>query len=186
MQTVFIIHGAYGNPNGNWIPWLRSELEDQECTIITPKFPTPENQSLDAWMDVFEEYIPQLCSKSILVGHSLAVSFLLHVLENISQPVRASIFVAGFIKLLGIPEFDEINTTFVQNSFDWDQIRSNCGDCTVFHGDDDPYVPLAFGTEIAEHLGANLKVIPGGGHLGEGAGYSEFPALLSVIKEVLE
>ena len=151
--------------------------------MIVPKFPTPDNQSLESWMEVFKEYMPQFDGETILVGHSLAVSFLLHVLEKISEPVLASIFVSGFTELLGIPEFDEINTTFVQDPFNWDKIRSNCGICTIFHGDNDPYVPLTFGTEIAEHLDARINIISEGGHLGEGAGYSEFPAILSVIKE---
>ncbi|MFC1802322.1 hypothetical protein ACFLY7_02680 [Patescibacteria group bacterium] len=26
MKTAFIIHGAYGSPNENWITWLEKEL----------------------------------------------------------------------------------------------------------------------------------------------------------------
>lgn len=41
MANVIIIHGAYGNPEENWFPWLKKELEKLDCRVFVPKFPTP-------------------------------------------------------------------------------------------------------------------------------------------------
>ncbi len=46
MTNVFIIHGAYGHPEENWIPWLKSKLKELGYRVFVSKFPTPENQSL--------------------------------------------------------------------------------------------------------------------------------------------
>ena len=56
MKNIFIIHGAYGNPEENWIPWLKTELERLGCNVSAPRFPTPENQSLENWTKIFNKY----------------------------------------------------------------------------------------------------------------------------------
>src|SRR3989338_4142675 len=43
MSNVFIFHGTGGYPEENWFPWLKKELEELECKVIIPKFPSPEN-----------------------------------------------------------------------------------------------------------------------------------------------
>lgn len=92
----------------------------------------------------------------------------------------------SFTQLLGNPKFDTINTTFLEEPFDWERIKGNAGACTVFHGEDDPYVPLSCGEDIAHHLGADLVVIPGGGHLNARAGYEEFEEILKKIESALQ
>ncbi len=56
MTNIIIIHGTGGDPNENWFPWLKSELEKLNCRVLFPKFPTPENQSLQNWLNVFKDY----------------------------------------------------------------------------------------------------------------------------------
>ena len=55
-MKFFIIHGSYGNPNENWFPWLKKELEKEGCIVFIPEFPTPENQSLKNWMEIFNDF----------------------------------------------------------------------------------------------------------------------------------
>ena len=106
MTTFYLIHGSYGNPNENWFPWLKEELEKDGHEVVAPTFPTPENQSLDSWKEILSE-LPEDC---VVIGHSLGVPFLLTLLET--QKAKAAFFVAGFASLLG-NEFDEVNKTFV-------------------------------------------------------------------------
>ena len=95
MTNVFIIHGAYGHPKENWFPWLKSELEKLDCRVFIPQFPTPEDQSLETWLKVFEEYKQYLDEDSVVVGHSLGPAFLLDILEKLDKPVKATFFVSG-------------------------------------------------------------------------------------------
>jgi uncharacterized protein len=185
MANIIMIHGAGGNPNENWFPWLKSELESLYCKVFVPKLPTFENQSLQNWMEVFKDYRQYLDENTIVVGHSLGPAFLLSVLENLNRPIKAAFFVAGFTGLLNNSEFDELNKTFVMKSFDWAKIKNNCNKFYVINSEDDPYVPLAKGRSLAENLGTELITLKNAGHINEKAGYTEFSFLFDKIKSEL-
>jgi predicted alpha/beta hydrolase family esterase len=51
-------------------------------------------------------------------------------------------------------------------------------------GSDDPFVPLGKGEELAERLGSELTVVPGGGHLISQHGYAEFRQLWEELQVV--
>jgi len=185
VANIIIVHGAYGHPGENWFPWLKSELEKLGCVVFVPKFPTPENQSLQNWLKVFEDYKQYLDENSIVVGHSLGPAFLLSILENLDRPIKAAFFVSGFIGFLGNPEFDEVNKSFVDKRFDWQKIRRNCPKFFVFHSDDDPYVPLEKAEQLAKNLGVGVTLVKDAGHFNESAGYANFELLLGKIRDEL-
>jgi len=183
MKTAIIIHGTGGSPAGNWFPWLKTELVKLGYEVYVPKFPTPENQSLDNWMKVFDEYWDKLDGDSILIGHSLGPAFILSVLEKLDKPIKAAYLVAGFVGFLDNAEFDELNKTFVDKDFDWDKIKENCGKFVVINSDDDPYVSLEKGRELSGKLGTELVVMNKAGHINSDSGYIEFEFLWGKIKE---
>ncbi len=185
MTNIIIIHGTGGNPNGNWFPWLKSELEKLDCRVFVPKFPISENQSLQNWLEIFKDYEQYLDENSIVVGHSLGSAFLLNVLEHLNRPIKAAFFVAGFTGLLNNSKFDELNKTFVTKSFDWAKIKNNCKKFFIINSEDDPYVPLKKGKALAENLGTELITLKNAGHINEEAGYTEFSFLLDKIKNEL-
>jgi len=185
MTNIIIIHGTGGNPDRNWFPWLKSELEKLDCRVFVPKFPTPENQSLENWLHVFKDYEQYLDENSIVVGHSLGPAFLLSVLENLDRPIKIAFFVAGFTGLLNNFEFDELNETFVTKNFDWAKIKNNCKKFYVINSDDDPYVFLEKGETLAKNLGTELIVLKNAGHINAEAGYTKFGLLLEKIKNEL-
>jgi hypothetical protein len=185
MTNVIIIHGTDGSPEGNWFSWLKSELEKLDCKVFVPKFPTPENQSLENWLKVFEEYRQYLDEDSIVVGHSLGPAFLLNVLENLSHPIKCSFFVSGFTGLINNPEFDELNKTFTVKQFDWEKIKNNSKKFVIINSDDDPYVPLEKGKELAKNLDTELTILENAGHINKESGYTKFDFLLGKIKERL-
>ena len=185
MTNIFIIHGAYGNPEENWFSWLKSELEKLDCRVFVPKFPTPENQSLENWLKIFEDYKQYLNKSSIVVGRSLGPAFLLNVLEKLNKPIKAAFFVSGFTGLLGNPDIDNINKSFVDKSFDWQKIKQNCPKFFVFHSDNDPYVPLEKAKQFAKNLGVDVILVKNAGHFNEKAGYTKFDLILEKIKNEL-
>ena len=185
MTNIFIIQGAYGNPEENWFPWLKSELEKLDCRVFIPKFPTPKNQSLENWLKVFDNYKQDLNENSIVVGHSLGAAFLLNILEKLDKPIKAAFFVSGFLDLLGNSDFDNINKSFIEKSFDWQKIKQNCPKFFVFHSDNDPYVPLEQAEKLAKNLGVDIILVKNAGHFNEKAGYSKFDLILDKIKPLL-
>ncbi len=185
MKNIFIIHGAYGNPEENWFPWLKNKLENLWTRVFVPKFPTPENQSLENWKKIFEEYKPYIDENTIVIWHSLAPAFLLDLLENIDKPIKVAFFVSGFIGLLWNPDFDNINKSFVDRDFDWETIKKNCKKFYIYHSDNDPYVPIEKALELANKLNTKVIEIPNAGHFNSATGYDKFELLLEEIKEYI-
>jgi uncharacterized protein len=185
MANVFIIHGTGGSPEINWFPWLKKELEKSGCEVFAPRFSTPENQSLESWLNVFEKYKKYLDDDSIVVGHSLGSAFLLSVLENLNHQIKAAFFISGFTGFLNNPEFDKPNKTFVDKRFDWNKIRKNCRKFYAINSDNDPYVPPDKGKELAKKLGVELILLKNAGHINQEYGYIKFDLLLEMIRKEL-
>jgi predicted alpha/beta hydrolase family esterase len=55
-----------------------------------------------------------------------------------------------------------------------------------YNSDNDQYVPLQKGSELADNLGVELMVVKNGGHLNADSGFTEFPQLLDDIRSLLE
>ncbi|MFT4303876.1 MAG: RBBP9/YdeN family alpha/beta hydrolase [Candidatus Woesearchaeota archaeon] len=181
MVTIFLIHGAYGNPNENWFPWLSEKLQELGHKVIIPKFPTPENQKLENWLDVFNKYSKDVDKNTLFIGHSIGVAFILNLLEK--YKIKAGLFVSGFCEKIDLQAFDEINETFLKD-FDWNKIRLNCKKFVVYHSDNDPYVPLDYGKKLSKNLKVRLSLISGAGHFNEKSGYLHFPDILEQIKRL--
>lgn len=174
-----------GNPKGNWFPWLSAELQQLGVEVSVPCFPTPEGQNLSNWLNTLQVAVGKIQSKHILVGHSIGAAFVLRILERLEAPVKAVYLVAGFAQRLGLPDYDSYNQTFVEGDFDWARIRKNAELIKIYSGDNDPYVPLKFGEEIAQKLEQDLCVIKGGGHLNSEFGFDKFELLLNDIRKSL-
>lgn len=184
-MRVIIIHGAYGSPKENWIPWLKNELEKLGCEVTVPRFPTPKGQKLNKWLEILNNTIQKWDEDIIFVGHSLGPALILKKIEELGKPIKAAFLVSGFIGKLGLAEFDPINASFFEKSFNWAKIKNNCKKFFVYNSDNDPYVSLSKGEELAKNLGVKLNVIHNAGHINAAAGYTKFPRLLEDIKRVL-
>ncbi len=46
MKKIKFASGAFGNPKENRLPWLKREIENLGHAVFIPRFPTPENQTL--------------------------------------------------------------------------------------------------------------------------------------------
>lgn len=181
MKTAFIIHGTWWNPEWNWFPWMKQQLESKWYKVFIPAFPTPHNQSLESWQEVFEQYEKYVDEDTIFIAHSVWPAFVLSILEKINTKISACYFAAGFLELLQLPEFDILNETITARQFNWEKIHQNCKKFYMCHGDDDPYVPLFSAEIMADNLNIDIDIIQWGWHLNEESGYTEFEYLLTKI-----
>jgi len=183
-MRFFIIHGTYGNPEENWFQWLKKELEKLGHQAFIPKFPTPKKQSLKIWMEEFKKYMNVINSETVFIGHSLGPAFILSILEQLDCKIGACYFVSGFIGSLNNEEFDKLNKTFMNKSFEWEKIKRNCNKFIMFHSDDDPYVSIEKAKHLASKLNAEFNIIKGAGHFNEDSGHTSFELLLKKIKNL--
>lgn len=180
IRNIFMIHGVRGNPQENWFPWLKKKIEEEGNRVFIPQFPTPEGQTLENWLKAFEPYEKYLNENSIVIGHSLGVAFILHILEK--KKVYSAFFVAGFTGKMK-NQFDDGVKTFAQRKFDWDAIRKNAKHYIIFHSDNDPYVKLEKAEELATNLGIEVCLVKNAGHFNEVSAYKQFEELFKKIKE---
>lgn len=180
MKQALIFHGTGGSSNGNWFPWLKTKLEKQGYHVTVPQFPNPDAPNFQDWSRELEKYREYINENSVLIGHSLGGLFLLRVLERLSVPIRAAFFVAAPIGVKPI-RYYESDKKFSGFDFDWETIKKKAKHFDVFHSDNDPYVCLDNGKQLAEHLGVSLTFIPNAGHLNAETGYTKLEPLLEKI-----
>ena len=183
-STIFIFHGTAGYPQENWFPWLKQELKKDGHEVIVPQFPTPKGQSLENWLKVIKPYRKIINSDTIIIGHSLGGTFSLKLLELLETPIRAAVLIGTPIGIKPIENYynDNLFCSFI---FDWQKIRNNAKQFLVYHSDNDPYVSLANGQQLAKKLDAKLTFIPNAGHFNSKAGYTKFNNLLDKLKFIL-
>lgn len=181
-MNIIILHGTNGSPDGNWFPWLKEQCSAKGHKTHVPQFPTPDNQSIESWTSAFRKQAPALDENTILVGHSLGATMMLHVLEALKESISKSIFVAPVMDEIDLPEYDQLNKSFIKTpNFDWLTISNNAGKVTIFHGDNDPYVPKEQPEFLQDQIGGELKIIKNGGHLNTESGYTDFQELANII-----
>ena len=151
---------------------------------ICIKFPNPEAPSFPAWLDLLETYKQYIDEQTIMIGHSLGGLFLLRVLERLPNQIFAAFFVAAPIGIKPIRYYDS-DYRFSGFTFDWKLIKSQAKHFSVFHSDNDPYVSLNNGKELAKKLGIQLHFIPNAGHLNAESGYTKLDELLQEISYIL-
>ena len=186
MNNVFIFHGTEGYPEENWFPWMKEKLEAKGCTVIVPQFPTPPvvPAKISEWFDVLKEYEKDINENTILIGHSLGGVFVLRILEKLKHPVKAVFLIGTPIGVQPIAYYDR-DVSFCGFDFDWQTIKTKTRHFDVFQSDDDPFVSLGNGKQLAKELGIQITFIPNAGHFNKEAGYLSFPKILEKIEIIL-
>jgi len=185
-SNIFIFHGTEGYPEENWFPRLKEELEAKGCKVFVPQFPTPPivPAKISEWFDVFKNYEQFINEDTILIGHSLGGIFVLRVLEKLKHKIKATFLVGTPIGIRPLLNYDRDNN-FSGFNFDWGKIKNNSKNFTVFQSDNDPYVSLGNGEQLAKHLNVELSFIPNAGHFNAKAGYFKFEQLLEKLELLL-
>ena len=183
-MNAFIIHGIEGHPEENWFPWLKDKLEKLNINTIIPNFPNADNPQLSEWLDFFKKYENNIDEETILIGHSLGVSFILNFLEKNNKKISSAFFIAGFTGKIE-NEFYERMKSFIDKDFNFEKIKNSCKKFFIYSSDNDPYVPSEKGKELAGNLDSELIIVNNAGHFNTEAGYTEFPLLLENIKNLI-
>src|SRR3989344_7908323 len=183
MKTVIVIHGTEGYPEENWFPWLKQELEKRSYEVFVPQFPSPPKvpAKISEWFDVLKKYNQYINEDTILIGHSLGGIFTLRILERLKHPVKAAFFIGTPIGVRPILNYDR-DSSFSGFSFDWKSILKKANHVEVFQSDNDPYVSLGNGEQLAKNLKVTLNFVPNAGHFNARAGYTRFDLLLEKLK----
>ena len=179
-ENYFLLHGSFGNPFVNWIPWLRKQLEMYGKIVYTPDFPTGVGfQNYENWKKLLNVYLEAglIHEETIFVAHSIAPVFVCKFLIEHQIKVKKLLFVCGFNNYLGInEEYDIVNGSMYTN--DLEKIKEYCDDIVCFYTDNDPYVKMEVEKEFARCVATKEIMISSGGHLNAESGYENAEFLL--------
>lgn len=181
VNSYFIIHGSYGNPYKNWIPWLKRQLSKRKLNCIIPSFPTPYKQDYESWSKILKSYfeIGYITENTTFITHSLGGIFIVRFLLENKIKVKKIITIAGFNNL----EFeDDMNLykSFYLNG-DLSDIKSYSLERVSFYSDNDPYVPQNDAEKFSDDISSKKILVNGAGHFNEKYGYTEFTELLKYV-----
>lgn len=180
-NNYFLLHGSFGNPFSNWIPWLRTNLEKDNLEVYTPDLPTGVGyQNYENWSKIMKIYyeVGLINENTIIFAHSIALIFICKFLVENKIKVKKLVLVCGFNNYLGInEEYDSVNESMYFNNLS--EIRKYCKDIICYYSDNDPYVKYDVEKEFADLIATEQYCITGGGHLNAESNYIEFQELLN-------
>lgn len=180
-NNYLLIHGSFGSPFSNWIPWLRKELEKENLEVYTPDFPTGVGfQNYQNWSNLLKAYVDSgiINKNTIIYAHSIAPIFVCKFLVENKIKVKRLIFVCGFNNYLGInEEYDTVNESMYFDNLE--DIKNYCSDIICYYSDNDPYVKYEVEKNFADKIADEQICITGGGHLNAESNYLEFEELLN-------
>lgn len=182
MNNYFIIHGSYGNPYKNWVPWLKKQLSKRKLNCIVPSFPTPYKQDYESWSKILKAYleIGYITEDTTFITHSLGGIFIIKfILEN-KIKVKKIITIAGFNNLEFNDDMNLYNSFYVEDS-QLAKIKDYCQEIISIYTDNDLYVPIEDALNFVNQVNSNKILIKNAGHFNEKSGYTEFRELLKYL-----
>lgn len=194
-----LFHGAFGSPEGNWLPELRDKLKLFGQDVIAPEFPVEnwetvtnngptgevKNQTLENWFKVFDKVAEKFKPKEELcfVGHSLGPLFILHCVEKYNLKLDSAIFISPFLRKLNRQwQIDLVNKSFYKTEFNFAKLRRLIPVSYVLYSDNDPYVDKSQSIGFGNMLKSSMMFVKQAGHMNTEVNLNEFPLVLELCK----
>lgn len=183
MTKVIIVHGWSGDPTDCWIPWLKNELEQKGCEVITPTMPDTDYPIIEKWVNKLSEVVGEPNINTFLVGGSIGCQTILRYLETISTPVGGAVFVAGWFDLenLELPEEIEIAKSWIETPIDLVRVKSVLPEATLIISDNDPFGCLEENRIKFSQIVTKEIVVHNAGHFETKDGFAKLPKALSEL-----
>lgn len=182
-NNYILLHGSFGNPYSNWLPWLQEALNKENKAVLVPTFPTGVGyQNYENWKNLMNYYrnLEYLNDTTTIVAHSIAPIFIIHYLLENKIKVKRLVLVCGFNNYFGInEEYDAVNGSMYTNNIA--EIHNYCSEIICFYSDNDPYVKYEVERDFADTVADIQELIHNGGHLNAESGYTEFNQILEYL-----
>ncbi|KKU91775.1 MAG: hypothetical protein UY23_C0001G0381 [Candidatus Jorgensenbacteria bacterium GW2011_GWA1_48_11] len=190
MRRVFLIHGWMGSPHGDWLPWLKRELEKKGFDAFAPHMPEPAKPEIKSWISQIDGAVGLPDAETYFVGHSVGCQAVLRYLAATGGEIGGAVLIAPWFSLaagaLETAEDEAIAEPWLKTPIDFEKIREATGKFTAIFSDNDPWVDWQENSEIVkEKLGAKTVILHEQGHFSEMVGgVLELPVVLAEILKI--
>ncbi|KKQ41888.1 MAG: hypothetical protein US59_C0020G0015 [Candidatus Levybacteria bacterium GW2011_GWB1_37_8] len=184
-KRVFIVHGWDGNPNENWLPWLKKELEAKKFEVFIPQLPDSGNPRIYNWVPKLAETVRKPDKQTYFVGHSMGCQTIARYLESLPKNVKVggAIFVAGFFKrLTGLedePGVDETARHWLKTPIDFQKVKLHLPKSIALFS-----VSLDNQDDFRNKLCSKIIIEKQKGHFNEADGVTKLPIVLKSLLEI--
>lgn len=190
MKRVFIIHQWMAGADGDWRPWLKSELEKNGYEVFVPDMPDIDTPVIEKWVSHLEKIVGVPDKDAYFVGHSIGCQAIMRYLEKLpdNEKVGGAIFVAGWFKLENL-EDDETRETakpWIETPVNFEKIKTVLPKSTLIISDNDPYNAFEENKQRFTEIGSEIIVLHGVGHITTEDGFSELPVVLEELLKMAQ
>jgi predicted alpha/beta hydrolase family esterase len=186
LKRAVLLHGTDGSPQGNWLPWLKQQLESRSYKVWVPELPnnhTPDRK-------VYNDFLISSgwdFTDNLVVGHSSGAVSVLNLLDDERFPkVKTAVIVSAWSDThaagLDSGDFDknQFSKLFQPEGFNFEIVKRKAENFLFLHSDNDQYCPLDQAQWLAEQTAGDIIIIPGGGHLANK--FPQFPQMIEALE----
>ncbi len=181
-QRVIIVHGWMGKPDGDWIPWIKEELENRGAEVVVPRLSHPLHPQLSVWLSEIQQVIGVPDEQTYFIGHSLGCMTVLRYFEQLDTPqqIGGAVLVAAF----ATQPFG-LFRSFFRQPLEWEKVKQQCRQFVVIHSDNDKVVSIAQSDIFQEALNAQSVIVNNKGHMTGWDKVFQFPQLLEIVAKMV-
>lgn len=189
MKTNYIIiHGTYGKVTDNWFLWLKQEIENLGHECLLPSFITDIN--IDNYHErrkILKDYYDQglINENTVFIAHSSGPIAILKFLIEEQINVKGLISISGFNNAdTPYEDYNKINKDFFLDDHILEKAIHYTKFICSFYSNNDPYLKYEDLERFANITKAEKYFVKYAGHFNKDSGYTEFPAILKILKQV--
>jgi predicted alpha/beta hydrolase family esterase len=184
-KRVFIVHGWGGSPEGDWLLWLKKELEKRKIMTVAPQMPDTDNPRIEKWVPHLAKAAGKCDKDTYFIGHSMGCQTILRYLEQLPEDIKTggAVFAAGWFNLLNLDKNEEeIAGPWLKTPIDFKKIKNHTKKFVAIFSDDDPYVPLSDKDTFKEKLAAKIIIEHDKKHMND----ADLPVALNELLKIME
>jgi predicted alpha/beta hydrolase family esterase len=182
MKKVFIIHGWGSNPEREWMPWLKSKLEDRGYDVYVPAMPDTDTPEINSWVSYLSQSVDEPDKNTYFIGHSIGCQTILRYLETINTPIGGALFVAGWFNLENLDDENEktIARPWIETPIDIEKIKNVLPKSILIISDNDDYGAFDENIEKFSQFVTEVVVLPNAEHITQ----TEEPVILTYFENL--
>ena len=186
-NRAILVHGWGCSPEGDWLPWLKAELERRGWQVAVPAMPDTEYPKIEPWVEALAAAAGKPDEQLVLIGHSIGCPTILHYLAGLPPAVMVAgcVLVAPWLRLdpHGV-EYSEEERAIARPWLECPPDLANAAQhvahgCVAIFSSNDYWVDAGYNEpRFRAELGARTAVLPSRGHFMERDGVTQLPQAL--------
>lgn len=177
LRRAILIHGNGGSTAADgWLPFVERELSALGLDVVNQTFPDNVKARASIWLPHLEALGAD--EHTVLIGHSSGAVAALRYAET--HRLMGSVLVGVCHTDLG--DAGERASGYYRDPWRWADIRRNQQWIGIFHGSDDPLIPVYEARHVAAQLGASYFELPDRGHFVD---RGPFPEVVRFVRRQL-